>query len=163
MKRIYRTTAFASAIIAALAVSPALAEKGLGPYYDTKYESWGITNTHPSRDGSVVVEAEEIRTINCNGCDTQWLAPGVVFHMRNMSKKPICAAFTFGTTSTGRRPTEWGSGAAYYLKGGKQAKKFAGLFYISGGGSGTRDIGYSYKIVTWAPGANKSCDRTVRL
>lgn len=140
-----------------LAGTPAYAGKGLGPLYNTRYESSGVVDTHASADGRVAVVVENIETVNCGGCDTVWYGPGTIFHLRNLSQAPVCASFAFTKLSDDYSIDQWGSGDAYYLKRGKQVSKVGGLYVISTGGTGSVDLNYTYTIRTWEPLANKTC------
>jgi len=143
---------------AMLFASPALADKGLGQYYNQKYEAHGISATHVSDDGAVAVDAQDIETVNCGGCDTVWYGPGIIFHFRNTSKNPICAAFVFDRQDTNDYEIDtWGSGAIYYLKGRQSVPKIGGLYMLSTGGSRSVNLGYNYSIHTWDPIGKKNC------
>ena len=146
--------------LAALAVPGAAgADKGLGPAYDTKYRSLGIFETFGTPNGAVTVTVEEIETIDCSGCDTQYFGPGIVFHLTNNTKRPVCTALVFNARKPDGRREKWGSGTAIYLKGGKTAKKVAGHYYINAGDIGQVSVGYSSKAYVWEPNPDKTCPK----
>lgn len=157
MKRKSRLTA---ATAAALALSttwaPVSADKGLGPLYNMKYNSRGISKTVLSSDGKIAMSIEEIDTVNCGGCDQAWLAPGRIFHLRNMTKQPLCVVMQF--TRNDSRADYWGSGETHYLKGGQTFKKAGGIYDFSDGDSSVHvDTGFSWSIRTWTPLAKNEC------
>lgn len=143
-------------VLTALAIgSPASAGKGLGPYYNMKYEDGGITATDLSSDGSVELTTQRISTINCGGCEEVWYGPGMIFHLRNTGKQPICAAFHFDPENG--RLEKWGSGAAHYLKGRQQLSKVGGFFSVATGGTEQINLSMSYRIETWQPVGKRKC------
>ena len=144
--------------VACLLSGPAIAGQGLGDAYATKYESLGIIDRMSSQYDEVVIDVEDIETINCGGCDYVWYGPGSIFHMRNVTRQPICASLDF--TPVDDRSWfvhRWGSGVAHYLKPGQTLKKIGGLYTISTGETGSVDLGYSWEIRTWEPVAKNDC------
>lgn len=133
----------------------AIAEKGLGPLYNTKYRSNGIVQTLMSNDQRLALNEESIDTINCGGCDTIWYGPGSIFHVRNVTKKPICVAFEFKPRD--RQLDSWGSRGIYYLKSGKTLSKIGGMYVISSGQTGTVDMAYEYSLTALDPLSDKRC------
>ena len=143
-------------VLTALVIgSPASAGKGLGPYYNMKYEDGGIIAADLSADGSVELTTQSISTINCGGCAEVWYGPGKIFHLRNTGKQPICAAFHFDPEDRGL--DNWGSGTAYYLKGRQQLKKVGGFFSVATGGTEQVNLSMTGRIETWEPVGKKKC------
>lgn len=141
----------------ACAAVPASAGKGLGPYYAIKYLSHGTAEAGRSTDGRVALLEESIETINCGGCSTVLYAPGNVFHLRNLTREPICARFDF-TKATDRYGVEhFGSGSVHYLKAGQTAAKVGGVFAVNGGETGSVNVGYDGSLHTWQPIGKKTC------
>ena len=151
--------ALAGAITLALLPTSAGADKGLGELYNTEYRRLGVIDTYNVPSGVVSVIVQEIETINCKGCDTTWFGPGLIFHMRNNTKKPVCAAFVFTPDGSDYRRHKWGSGVPYYIKGGKTLSKIGGLFFISSGDLGTVKLGHSTKTYVWEPNPDKTCPK----
>lgn len=154
-----KAVVWAMALAALTVPGAAGAAKGLGPYYSIQYESLGIIDDFVSSTGKLRIMTEEIQTVNCAGCDTQYLAPGAVIHVKNLTKKPLCFAIVFKPTRPDGRREQWGSGTAYYLKGGKTAKQVAGLFYINGGDLTQTNLQGEILNYTWEPNANKTCPK----
>lgn len=152
---------FSSGAVAALALvcagTPAIAGKGIGPYYSMKYQSHGSSESGRSEDGQVALLEESIESINCGGCDTVWYGPGRLFHLRNLGRAPICARWDFKPAGTGYDLEKFGNGSIHYLKPGKTAAQVGGLFYVSTGQTGSADVGYSGQLRTWAPLGKNSC------
>lgn len=139
-----------------MAASPVLAGTGLGPLYGMKYESRGISQTVISDDGRVAMSIEEIETINCSGCDTVWYAPGRIFHLRNVTKEPLCVVLNFTRDDT--RAEHWGSGEVHYIKAGKTLAKAGGVYDFSDGNDSVAvDTGFSFSIETWKPRSKNDC------
>lgn len=136
----------------------AAADRGLGPLYGIKYQRTGIVGTERSDNGSVELTIEGIQTINCGGCDTIFYGPGRIFHLRNVSKRAVCASFNFTPDEESSSIIErWGSGVTFYLKPGQRVKKIAGLYSFNPGNNDLVDLGYTWFIRTTPPTGKKSC------
>ena len=115
------TGAIAGAALAC-AGPAAAATKGIGEYYNQKYESYGSSERMRSTDGRVAVIEESIETINCSGCDTVWYGPGVLLHLQNVGDRPVCAQLDFTRADEDDYSIdEFGSGSVHYIKPGKTA------------------------------------------
>lgn len=152
---------WAGGIAAATLVCPGpalAAKKGIGPLYNTKYESYGSSERYRSDDGAVVVLEETIETINCGGCDTVWYGPGVLFHLRNLGKTPICAQLDFDRVSKDDYEVdEFGSGSVHYIKAGQTAAQVGGIYVVSSGGTDSHNVGWGGELHTWAPQGKNVC------
>jgi hypothetical protein len=158
MKQGIKAAGAAAAVAALVLAAPVLADKGLGDLYNLKYEAYGISDTHVSDNGSVAVDVQDIATINCGGCDTQWLGAGLIFHARNLTKEPVCAAFVFDRIDKqDYQLNYWGTGNIYYLKSRKSASKIGGLYTVNGGDERNVNLSYSWSIHTWTPIAKNKC------
>lgn len=140
-----------------LTSAPASAGKGLGELYNLKYESAGISQRNLSPDARVELSVEDINTINCGGCEITWMGPGVVFHLRNLTKKPVCARWNFTRSNPNWEINHFGSGSIHLIKGGKTAAKVGGVYHVSSGDERTMDIGFQGSLVTWDPIAKNDC------
>lgn len=157
MKQSKRVNVLLGGALIVGAATAAWGGKGLGPYYNMKYQSYGTFEALRTTDGQVQVLGEEIETINCGGCDTVLYAPGILFHIKNLGKAPVCVEFKFTPSAKSRGPERFGSGTIVHLKKGKTASKIGGLFYVNGGETGTVDTGYDMTVRHWAPIEKGKC------
>jgi hypothetical protein len=133
----------------------AFAGKGLGPYYGIKYNSNWVSQAAVSYDQKLALDEERIETINCGGCDTILYGPGTIFHVRNLTKKPVCVAFEFKPNERGME--RWGNRGVFYLKGGKKLNKIAGFFDVSDGSNQSFSMSYEYSLTALEPLSDKRC------
>ncbi len=158
MISLHKWTGGIAAVALACAGPAAAAKKGIGPLYNTKYESYGSSERSRSDDGSVAVLEESIETINCGGCDTVWYGPGVLFHLQNLTKTPICAQLDFDRVGKDDYMVdEFGSGSVHYIKGGQTASQVGGIYVISTGGTESHNVGWGGQLHTWAPLGKNNC------
>ena len=140
--------------LALLLAGPAFAAEKLdaGPAPDTSY----VTTKHSaarfeSKDGRVVVQQDNIATLICPECVTPAQLPGLLYHARNLSKKPVC--FMLDMRMDEVRPgqlIEWGANKAHYLKPGEWYFKIIGVTH-SMANRESADLGWSGGIRVWDP------------
>jgi hypothetical protein len=151
-----------AALFACILLVPtsALAQKrlGAGPYFNTKYRlvSAGIASKTTS-DGNATVSMDSIETINCSGCDVVSYYPGIVFNVRNNTKKPLCFALNFKPKEGDfGSVTYWGAGQIFLLRPRQTVEKFAGI--TTDFGANRVNLGYEDGMIhAWQPIDKKNC------
>jgi hypothetical protein len=150
----------AAAVITLSLAGPAHAAEKLdaGPNPDTAY----VTTAHAaqrfeSKDGRVAVQQDNIATLICPDCVTPMQMPGLIYHARNLSKKPVCFMLDMRLDET--RPgqlVEWGANKAHYLKPGEWYFKIIGVTH-SLANRESADLGWRGGIKVWDPVRSGGC------